>query len=109
MVERLAASWLSQNDVHAATVGSASRDGADFSEQAIRFLQAAIVFVLELVLERRGDRIPLSPEDLDERVTLFDGSERQKDFALALGDDVGDLVLEPAAMFGCQALSRRSS
>ena len=34
---------------------------------------------------------------------LFDGSERQKDFALALGDDVGDLVLEPAAMFGCQA------
>ena len=74
-------------------------------------LDAPIVFFAKLIIGRVGVRIPAQPELLDECFALLIIAEVLECFALFIGDDVGNFVLQPGLVGAFQLLpdSRLSS
>ena len=84
-----------EEDVDAAAVGLPARQRGRPAEGRVGVVQAAVVLLLELVLGRPGQRVPVLPEGLDEDVPLAVRLELQIDVPFVAGDDIGDLFVEP--------------
>ena len=56
---------------------------------------APVVLFLELVLDGVGSGVAAEPELLDELFAFLVGGELFEGFALFIGDDVGDIRVEP--------------
>ena len=89
---------LAEKDVVAAAVGAPALPEGLPPVILIGVVDAAIVLYLVLVLRRRGIRVALAPEGLDEAVALLHRPEIEEHVALAVGDDVEHVALQPGAM-----------
>ncbi len=98
---------LAQGDVDAPHVGPPAAGLQAAAEVLVGVLDAAIVFVLELVLGRVRVIVPGLPEGGDEHLPFPVVGELQEDILLLGGDDVDDLFFEPGAKLRRQVLDRR--
>jgi len=97
-VHAIAVARLPQDDVHLSAIRHPARDGCLAPEEPVRVLDAAIVLFPELVHFRERIGVAPSPEGLYEGIALLGGLELLKRFALAVGNNVGDFLLEPCPM-----------
>ena len=84
---------LAIHDVDAAAVGSPAWHTR--RKMLVGVGDAAIVLFLYGVVDRIGVGIAPLPELLDKLLALFVGLQLQEGFALRIGDDVGDVFVQP--------------
>ena len=70
---------------------------------------APVVLFLELVLDGIGRGVAAQPELLDELLALFVGLQALEGCLLLVGDDVGDVLVQPLLPGGLQLLSSCAS
>ena len=90
-------------DVDAAAVGLPARDARGVVLVGVG--DAAVVLFLELVLDGIGRGVAAQPELLDELLALFVGLQPLEGRALFIGDDVGDVLVQPLAVGSLQLLA----
>src|SRR5229473_2101514 len=82
-----------QDNVDAAPVGSPARHAG--AKVLVRKRNPAVVFFLHWILVLVGRRVATRPELLDELLPLRIGIETLKCLPLAIGDDIGYVLVQP--------------
>src|SRR5579875_901534 len=106
----LAAAFFRSALVHAARgvrVDAVGRSEGDINVAAVGLpagLAGGVVLVAIGVLRRIGIGIAARPELLEEGVALFVVAEREKRLALLVGDDIGNLLVQPGLVGSLQLL-----